>query len=162
MASEEQKKARMVKLFNTLIAGMAKGLYDLFGDAAIGIVSPIGEEILEEMEHELGLEIHGEDPQSILTEIERLLIDEYGLMKDCKIEIHPETHEVDVITKEPVLWHAIEELSDAGLPPLACIEMMLAEAALRKRLGRKAKFVGIKLDKTAKTVDIDFPLFDDD
>lgn len=162
MASEEQKKARMIKLFNMIIAGMAKGLYDLFGPAAIGIVGPIGEEILEEMEQELGLEIHGEDPQTILTEIERLLIDEYGLMKDCKIEIHPETHEVDLIVKEPILWHAIEELVDAGMPPLACMEMIIAEAALRKRLGRKAKFVGITLDKATRTVDVDFHMFDED
>lgn len=92
MATEEQKKARVIRLFNMLIFGLGKGLYDLFGDAAIGIVGPIGEEILEEMEQELGLEIHGEDPQTILTEIERILIDEYGLVKDARIEIHPETH----------------------------------------------------------------------
>jgi len=162
MATEEQKKARMVKLFNTVIAGMAKGLYDLFGPAAIGIVGPIGEEILEEMEQELGLEIHGEDPESILTEIERLLVDEYGLMKDCKIELNPTTHEVDILVIEPVLWHAIEELESAGIPPLACVVMIVAEAALRKRLHRKSKFKGISLDREKRIVDIDFHMFDED
>jgi hypothetical protein len=162
MATEEQKKVRMIRLFNMIIAGMAKGLYDLFGDAAIGIVGPIGEEILEEMEHQLGLEIHGEDPQSILTEIERLLIDEYGLMKDGKIEIHPETHEVDLLVTDSLLWAASTELAEAGLPPLACVEMMIAEAALRKRLGRKAKFVGITFDHTTRTMDVDFHMFDED
>ena len=162
MATEEQKKVRMIRLFNMVIAGMAKGLYDLFGDAAIGIVGPIGEELLEEMEHQLGLEIHGEDPQSILTEIERLLIDEYGLMKDGRIEIHPETHEVDLLVKDSLLWDASTELHEAGLPPLACVEMMIAEAALRKRLGRKAKFVGITFDNETRTMDVDFHMFDED
>ena len=162
MATEEQKKARMIKLFNTVIAGMAKGLYDLFGDAAIGVISPVGEEILEEMEHELGLEIHGEDPENILTEIERLLIDEYGLMKDCKIEINQETHEIDLFVQGSVLWHAVEELVDAGLPPLSCVEMMIAEAALRKRLGRKAQFKGITLDREKRIIDIDFHMYDED
>ncbi len=162
MATEEQKKVRMIRLFNMIIAGMAKGLYDLFGDAAIGIVGPIGEEILEEMEHQLGLEVHGEDPQTILTEIERLFIDEYGLIKDGKIEIHPETHEVDIITNGSVLWDACIALEDAGLPPLACVEMMIAEAALRKRLGRKAKFVGITFDRDKRMMDVDFHMYDED
>lgn len=162
MATEEQKKQRMIRLFNTIIAGMARGLYDLFGDAAIGVISPVGEEILEEMEHELGLEIHGEDPENILTEIERLLIDEYGLMKDCKIKINPATHEIDLFVQESVLWHAVEELVDAGLPPLSCVEMMIAEAALRKRLGRKAQFKGITLDREKRIIDIDFHMYDED
>lgn len=162
MATEEQKKARMIRLFNMVIAGMARGLYDLFGDAAIGVVGPIGEDILEEMEHQLGLEVHGEDPQTILTEIERLLIDEYGLMKDGKIEIHPETHEVDLLVQDSLLWDANIELKEAGLPPLACIEMMIAEAALRKRLGRKAKFMGIHFDQEKRMMDIDFHMYDED
>lgn len=162
MATEEQKKARMIRLFNMIIAGMARGLYDLFGDAAIGVVGPIGEDILEEMEHQLGLEVHGEDPQTILTEIERLLIDEYGLMKDAKIEIHPETHEVDLLIQGSVLWEANIELNEAGLPPLACVEMMIAEAALRKRLGRKAKFMGIHFDHEKRMMDIDFHMYDED
>jgi len=162
MATEEQKKQRMFKLFNTIIAGMAKGLYDLFGDAAVGVLSPIGEEILEEMEHELGLEIHGEDPESILTEIERLLIDEYGMMKDCSIKLNPETHEVDLIVEGSVLWHAVEELVDANIPPLSCVEMMITEAALRKRLGRKAQFKGITLDREKRIIDVDFHMYDED
>jgi hypothetical protein len=162
MATEEQKKARMIRLFNTIIAGMARGLYDLFGEAAIGVISPLGEEILEEMEHELGLEIHGEDPENILIEIERLLIDEYGLMKDCKIKLDPEKHEIDLFIQDSVLWPAVEELVDAGLPPLSCVEMMIAEAALRKRLGRKAQFKGVELDRENRIIDIDFHMFDED
>ena len=80
MATMEEKKLRQLRLFNNLIFGFAKGLYDLFGDSAMATVDTIGEDILEEMEHELGLEIHGENPETILTEIERLLVDEYGLV----------------------------------------------------------------------------------
>lgn len=158
MATEEQKKARMIRLFNTIIAGMGKGMYDMFGEAALSLLGPIGEEILEEMEHDLGLEIHGEDPESILTEIERLLIDEYGLAKAAKIEIHPETHEVDLIVEGSVLWRATTELVDAGMPPLTCATLMMTEAALRKRLGKKARFKGITFDREKRIMDIDFQM----
>ncbi|MCB0164338.1 MAG: hypothetical protein KDI79_08940 [Anaerolineae bacterium] len=162
MATEAQKRERQNRMFNMVIAGMSKGLYDLFGEAAVSVITPIGEEILEEMEHELGLEIHGENPQEILTEIERLLMDEYGMFKDGSLEIHPDTHEVDVLITDSALWHATAELHEAGLPPLACVEMMVTGAALRKRLGRKAKFVGLKLDDQTRTIDIDFHMYDED
>ncbi len=32
MATEEQKKGRQTRLFNDIIAGFAKGLYELFDD----------------------------------------------------------------------------------------------------------------------------------
>ena len=158
MATEEQKKARMLKLFNTIIFGFAKGLYDLFGDTALATVDSIGGDIIEEMEHELGLEIHGEDPETLLTELERLLIDEYGLAKSLRLEI--KDHEIDLICEGCMMWHATEELKAAGVPPYTCVPMMIASAALHKRLGRKARFVGITQDMDKRICDIDFHLLD--
>ena len=160
MATEKQKKARMVHLFNMIIAGMSKGLYDLFGEAAMSIMPPVGEKRLKEMEHELGLEIHGETPQHILTEIERLLMDEYGIFKEGTFKFRPDTHEVDITITDSVLWNATAKLHKTGLPPLACVEMMIASAALRKRLGQKSKFVGLSLDEKTRTIDISFHMFD--
>jgi hypothetical protein len=160
MATEEQKKLRQLRLFNDIIAGFAHGLYDLFGDTAIATVDAIGEDILEEMEHELGLEIHGENPQDILTEIERLMVDEYGLVKSAKLEMHPETHEIDMICEGCLLWKATKDLGEMGVPPLTCVPMMMASAALHKRLGKKAKFVGITQQDENRVCDIDFHLIE--
>ena len=38
MATMEEKKLRQLRLFNDLIFGFAKGLYDLFGDSALATV----------------------------------------------------------------------------------------------------------------------------
>jgi hypothetical protein len=38
--------------------------------------------------------------------------------------------------------------------------MMMASAALRKRLGKKAKFVGIEQDKAKFACDIDFHIIE--
>ena len=158
MATEEQKKIRQLKLFNDLIFGFAKGLYDLFGDSAIATVDTIGEDILEEMEHDLGLEIHGEDPQDILTEIERLMVDEFGLVKSARLEMHPETHEINMICEGCLLTKATKDLSEAGVPPYTCVPMMMASAALHKRLHKKAKFVKLDQDLEKRVCDIDFHL----
>ncbi len=158
MATEEQKKMRLIKLFNDVVFGFGKGLYDLFGDSAMATVDTIGEDIIEEMEHELGLEIHGEDPQEILIELERLLIDEYGLFKSATIKIAD--HEVDLICEGCVLWHATQDMLATGAPPFHCVPMMIAEAALHKRLGKRAKFVGLTQDKDKRICDLDFHLMD--
>lgn len=160
MATMEEKKIRQLRLFNNLIFGFAKGLYDLFGDSALATVDTIGEDILEEMEHELGLEIHGEDPQDLLMEIERLLQDEYGLVKSAKLEMHPETHEIDMICEGCLLWKATRDLQEEDIPPYTCVPMMMASAALHKRLGKKAKFLSIEQDMDKRLCDIDFRLKD--
>ena len=145
MATEQQKKERQVHLFNTLIFGYSKGLYDLFGDSALATVDSIGESILAEMEHELGLEIQGVNAQDILTEIERLLLDEYGICKKARISI--DGNEVGVTVEGCMLWKTTLALRDAGVPPYGCVPMVMASTALRKRLGQKAKFLSIEIDE---------------
>jgi len=156
MATEEQKKARLLRLCNDILFGFGKGLYDLFGEASLATVESIGEDILEDMEHELGLEIHGEDPQSILTEIERLMVDEYGLVKNASLKISE--HEIDLICERCQFWKATADLKEAGVPPYTCVPMMMASAALHKRLGRKVRFMKIVQDQDKRTCEIDLEL----
>lgn len=156
MATDEQKKARQLKLCNDILFGFAKGMYDLFGDSALATVVEIGEDIIEEMEHELGLEIHGEDPQAILTELERILIDEYDMARHASIKV--KDHEVELYMEGCMFWHATQELRKEGIPPYTCVPMMIAEAALHKRLGKKAHFNGITQDTEKRICDIDFKL----
>ncbi len=160
MATEEQKKVRQLRLFNDIIFGFAKGLYELFGESALATAETIGNDILEEMEHEMGLEIAGEDEQDILTELERIMIDEYGLVKEATLEINKETHHIDMVCTGCLVWRATSYLRKEGIQPYTCVPMMMATAALRKRLGKRAKFVGIEQDLETRTCDIDFVLLD--
>ncbi len=154
MATEETKKLRLLKLFNDVVYGFGKGIYDLFGDAAAATASSIGEDLIEEMEHEMGLEIHGEDPKEILSELGRLLIDEYGLIKSGRIDI--KDHQVNLFCGGCELWHATDDMLASGAPPFHCVPMMVAEAALYKRLGKRAHFTGIERDQEKHICDIDF------
>jgi hypothetical protein len=158
MATMEEKKLRQLRLFNDIIYGFAHGLYDLFGESAMATVDSIGEQILEDMEHELGLEIAGETPEDILLEIERLMVDEYGLCKSATLEM--EDDEIDVICEGCLMWRATNQLREEGIPPYTCIPMMMASAALHKRLGVKAKFVSVEQDFDKRLCDIDFHLME--
>ena len=154
MATMEEKKLRQLRLFNDLIFGFAKGLYELFGDSALATVDTIGEDILEEMEQDLGLEIQGESPQIILTEIERLLMDEYGLVKNARLEIDPESKEIHMICEGCLLTRATESLDEQGIPPYTCVPMTMASAALHKRLGAKSRFIKFDQDVPNRICDI--------
>jgi hypothetical protein len=154
----EEKKLRQLKLFNNIIFGFAKGLYDLFGDTAVATVDTIGEDVLEDMEHDLGLEIAGEDPKDILMEIERLLVDEYGMCKAADLVI--DGGEIDLTCEGCLMWKAARDLQEADVPPYTCVPMMMASAALHKRLGVKARFVEIEQDFDNRICDVDFELLE--
>ena len=154
MATEEQKKGRQLRLFNDIIAAFAKGLYELFDDSALAMADTIGTELLVEMEQELGLEIAGENPQEILTEVERLLVDEYGMSKDAKMVITDDR--IDMQIEGCLMWKATEELLKNDIPPFTCVPMMMASASLHKRLGKKTKFEGITQDTDKHICDIVF------
>ena len=152
MATEEQKKARQMKLFNEVIFGLAKGMWELFGEGAYATATEVGEEIIEEMEHDMGLEIHGENPQDILTELERIYVDELGGSKLAAIKIKDDR--IDVLIEDCILLHACRDLQKEGIRPFTCIPMMLAAGALRERLGLKERVDNIVIE--GNKCDIDF------
>lgn len=154
MATDEQKKGNQLRLFNNIIAGFAQGLYELFDDSALAIADTIGEDVLGEMEQELGLEIASEAPQEILTEIERLLIDEYGMSKKANFVVN-DGH-ISMSVEGCQMWKATESLLKAGVPPYTCVPMMMASAALHKRLGTKSKFEEISQDAPNHICNIKF------
>jgi|GEM_PF-528392 len=160
MATEEQKKIRQLRVFNQIIAGLAKGFYDLFGDSAGSVAGPIGELIIQEMEHDCALELQGEDPQAILTELGRLLVDEYGLLQKASLRINDEAQEIDIVCEGCLLWSATERLMAAGVRPFTCAPMMIAGAAMRKRLGKKTMLLGISQDPAKKQCTIHLAEFD--
>ena len=52
MATEEQKKRQLVKIFSMMIQGLASGIYDLFEDSAYALMKTVGKDILNIMQKE--------------------------------------------------------------------------------------------------------------
>ena len=74
MATEEAKKKNMMRLMTLMIGGMAKALYDLFGETAFATMTEVGKSLLTIMEDEMGLEIDSENPKDVIMEVGRIFI----------------------------------------------------------------------------------------
>jgi len=158
MATMQEQKQRQLKLFNNIIYGFASGLYDLFGESALATMGNIGEGVLQDMENELGLEVDGENAEDILTEIERLLVDEYGLVDT--IEFTKEGQDVSLTCQGCLLWQATESLQKDNVPPYTCAPMMMASTALHKRLGVRRKFVSLDQEMDEHICHVHFQLME--
>lgn len=154
MTDNEQIHARQFRLCNQIVAGFAKGLYELFDDSALAIADTIGEGVMAEMEHHLGIKIQGENPQAILSQIEQILLDEYGLAEKAHFKMNEK--EIDIQVHRCIMWEATEDLLRAEVPPYTCVPMMIASAALRKRMKTKSKFNGIQQDTDQHICNIKF------
>jgi hypothetical protein len=158
MATEAEKRQRLLKVFNIGMYGMIKGLWDLFGDTSMATANSIGAMMLATVEKESGLEIAGENPEDILQEIVRLLVDEVGTMSAGTVQMNGDR--VSIACKECFLREATGWLEAEGVQPFACLPMGLSAAAMRKRLGVKHRLLGRTWDADTQTCTISFALIE--
>ncbi len=157
MASEEQKKERLLKVFNIAMYSMIGGLWDLFGESSFATINTVGDRILQTIEKDSGLEIQGENPKDILLEVSRLLADEIGTMKSGTVTMTDGGH-VTIACEKCFLRQATDLLEKDGVQPFACIPMNISAAAMRKRLGTRHRVLGRQWDKDTQTCTIEFQL----
>lgn len=156
MATEQEKKQRLLKVFNIAMYGLIEGLWELFGESSYATISSVGDSILETMEREAGLEIAGESPEDILMEITRLLVDEIGTMSGGRVTM--DGNHIEIACQECFLREATGWLEADGVEPFACVPMNIAAAAMRKRLGIRHRVLGREWDPVTQTCTIKFDL----
>ncbi len=156
MATEEEKKRNLARLNAMIIYGLEKGLWDLFGESALATTNTIGNGMLEILEKNMGLEIEGEAPQDILTEIGRLFVDEYGIASD--FDITKDGDDINFDVKNCVLMHVEKDLIADGIKPFVCPYLNIAAAAMRRRLGVKTSISQFDVDTEAHHCQLCFKL----
>ncbi|HOU14720.1 MAG TPA: hypothetical protein PKZ84_16565 [Anaerolineae bacterium] len=156
MATEEQKKKNLLKVFNIAMYGMVNGLWDLFGESSFATINSIGDKILAALEQDAGLEIAGENPEDILMEVVRLLVDEVGTMSGGDVIM--DGNKVKIACQECFLRQATGWLEAEGVQPFACVPMNISAAAMRKRLGTRHRVIGRSWDEATQTCTIEFEL----
>ncbi len=144
MATEEEKKRNLARINAMIIYGLEKGLWDLLGESALAMSALIGRGMLEIMEKTMGLEIAGEEPQDILTEIGRIFIDEIGIA--TKFEITKVDNSVELHVENCVLHKVEDDLVHAGITPFMCPYLNIAAAAMRQRLQMKTRISKLDVD----------------
>ncbi len=157
MATEEEKKRNLARINAMIIYGLEKGLWDLLGESALAVSATVGAGMLESMEKTMGLEIAGEEPQDILTEIGRIFVDEIGIA--LKFDIATEGDNVEFDVQNCILLKTEAELIEAGIQPFMCPYLNIAAAAMRSRLGVKARIDKIDVDIANKRCALCFEMF---
>ena len=156
MATEEEKKRNLGRINAMIIYGLEKGLWNLLGESALALSTTVGEGMLEKLEQTMGLEIAGESPQDVLTEIGRIFVDEIGIA--TKFDITVSGDDVDFVVEHCVLLNVEKDLVDAGVKPFMCPYLNIAAAAMRDRLGLKARIVDIGVDQDSHRCDLRFEM----
>jgi hypothetical protein len=131
MASEEEKKKQLVRVFSLMIEGLAKGIYDLFDDSAFALMQTVGKDLLEIMQREMGLEIEGENPSDVLNELLRIWVDEVGFFDSATVE---ETENGWIVVGHKCKgWNLTQKILATGVKePFTCPVMNSMRAALDK------------------------------
>lgn len=131
MASEEEKKRQLVRVFSLMIEGLAKGIYDLFDDSAYALMKTVGIDLLEIMQKEMGLEIHGENPSDVLNELLRIWVDEIGFFNDAAVKEIENGWEIE--GHQCKGWNLTQKILATGVKePFTCPVMNTLHAALDK------------------------------
>ena len=144
MATEEEKKRNLARLNAMIIYGLEKGLWDLFGESALATTNTVGAGMLEILEKSMGLEIEGEDPQNMLTEIARIFVDEYGIALD--FEAKQEGDHVSLRVDHCVLMQVEKDLVAKGIKPFVCPFLNIAAAAMRRQSHLKTSISKFEVD----------------
>jgi hypothetical protein len=135
MATEDQKKENRLRLTNMALLSLASSTWDTLGESAFAFSGPMGNHVLEIMEKEMGLEIAGENPENVMTEISRIFVDEFGFCADIDVDTDGDTYTVKV--KQCINRAFTDKLMAAGVEkPFICPIMNACQAALR-RMGYK-------------------------
>ena len=156
MTTEEKKMENLVKIINIAMYGINKGKWDLYGEAAFATTQSMNENMLEALEKEAGLKITGENPEEIITELTRLMVDEFGIMSACEPKVSDK--KVSISCKECFLREATGWLQEAGVQPFACVPMNVSAAAMNKKLGIQHRLLGRDWDPKTQTCTINFEL----
>ena len=136
MATEQQKQQHQLRLTNMALVGITAGVWQTLGDSAFALSGPMGNQILDMMEKEMGLEVAGESPEAVVSEIARIFVDEFGFASDIQIEAQGEDM-LRLKVCKCVNRTFTDKLVAAGVEkPFICPILNACQAALR-RMGYK-------------------------
>ncbi len=137
MATEEQKQGNFIRALSVLIVGLAKGLYELFGESAYAVMHPVGDHLLDVMQREMGLEIGGASTKEIASEIARLFVDEFAFAEEIKI-VEADDNHVVVHTKNCLGYNLTKSLQEAGVKyPFTCPIMNVMASGIKQVTGKE-------------------------
>jgi hypothetical protein len=155
MASEQDKLAHRVRLWGLTVMGMGEGIWDMVQESSMTLSPTIGAATLAEIEKQLGLEIAGEKPEDILTELGRIFVDEYGYATEAKVE--RTGNNLRVTLSNAAGTPEFAAVQSRGVEKLFFQPYFCTGLAALARLGQKARGT-VEINAAAKSQTVTFEL----
>lgn len=142
MATEEAKLANRARMWGLTTMGLGMGIWELVAEASNSLSPTVGNQLLGMIEKQLGLEIAGEKPEDILTELGRIFVDEFGFGSEAKVE--RDGNKLSITFKNAVGTKEMGILAQTGVAPFMH-PVLCCGLSVLGRLGQKAR-ADLKLD----------------
>ncbi len=155
MATEQEKSARRARLWGLTAIGLTLGIWDMVQESALALSPSIGQAILADMEKTFGLELAGEKPEDVLTEMGRICVDESGFATEAKVEKTDNALQVTLVNAVGTAEFA--DLQEKGVEKLFSHPFYCAGLAALARQGCKARG-SVEIDRAHNTHLIRFEL----
>ena len=151
MATEQKKLENQSRIAEVMLIALAAAVWDFVGESAAALGPQIGEEILNLLEKEMGIEIAGEKPEDVLTELGRVFVDELGLA--TAMEVKREGNCLMLIASNLTTTNGMKKLQERGVTKDFISPPLNTGLAALKRISVKARGEAMP---TAKPGDIVF------
>jgi hypothetical protein len=137
MATEMEKYANRARMWGLTAAGLTVGIWQMVEEASVSISPAVGEALLSMIEKQLGLELAGEKPDHMLTELGRIFVDEYGYCTEAIVEPSDKTYKITL--KNAVGTVEAQQLKAMGITKPFSNPFVCSAVAALSRLGFKAR-----------------------
>ncbi len=137
MATEQKKLENQTRIGQMILIALAAAIWDFVGESAAALGNQIGEEILNLLEKEMGVEIAGEKPEDVLTELGRVVVDELGFAK--VVEVKREGSCLILGASGTITGGAVRKLQELGVTKDFVSPGLNTGLAALKRIGIKAR-----------------------
>jgi hypothetical protein len=136
MATEDAKAANYTRMMELMVGGLTMGIWEMVGESSNTLSPGIGQQILGMVEKQFGMEIAGEKPEDLMTELGRIFIDEMGFAKDVKVE--RKDNFINVVMTDSLGARGTAMASQMGMSPFYH-PYLCAGLACLKRAGLKVR-----------------------
>jgi hypothetical protein len=86
MATEQEKIGNRERVWSMLAVAMTKGVWDLVAESSCSLTPQIGTQILDMLEKQMGLTVHGTTPEEVIAEIGRICVEGLGFATGASVE----------------------------------------------------------------------------
>ncbi len=154
----EEQRQQWDRLSQMMIYGLEKGLWNMLGEASLAVVGTVGQEMLEVLEKEWGLQVEGSDPKELMANIGQLFVEKMGIAESFDIEKEDSTVALRVVKCH--LMGIEAKLVEQGIQPFLCPFLNIAMAALRKRMNGATTITQFDVDPESHRCFLKFALLE--